>query len=125
LNPNIFRQYSIRGVADQDLSEKVVTYIGAAIGTFFRRRGGQALVVGRDVRNSSPRISRSLVAGLLRTGIQVTDVGMVPTPVHNFATDAYGADGGVMVTAMWAFYGRQPASRGRAQGPMLQTRPQI
>jgi phosphomannomutase/phosphoglucomutase len=99
LNPKIFRQYSIRGIADQDLTNEAVTQIGAAIGAFFQRRGDQTLVVGRDVRNSSPRISRSLVTGLLQAGLGVTDVGVVPTPVHNFATDFFGADGGVMVTA--------------------------
>jgi len=99
LNPNIFRQYSIRGIADQDLTDEETTHIGVAIGIYFRRRGAQTLVLGRDVRNSSPRISRSLITGLLQTELHVTDVGMVPTPVHNFATDFYGADGGVMVTA--------------------------
>jgi phosphomannomutase/phosphoglucomutase len=99
LNPNIFRQYSVRGIADQDLTDEAVTHIGAAIGAFFQRRGDQTLVVGRDVRNSSPRISRSLITGLLQVGLGVTDVGVVPTPVLNFATDFYGADGGVMVTA--------------------------
>jgi phosphomannomutase/phosphoglucomutase len=99
LNPNIFRQYSIRGVADRDLTDDVVIHVGTAIGAFFRRRGDETLVVGRDVRNSSPRISRSLITGLLQAGLGVTDVGVVPTPVHNFATDFYGADGGVMVTA--------------------------
>lgn len=99
VNPHIFREFSIRGIAHQDLTDGVATRIGQAIGTFFRRRDGQRLVVGRDVRSSSPRISRSLIAGLLETGLHVTDVGVVPTPVHNFATDHYAADGGVMVTA--------------------------
>jgi phosphomannomutase/phosphoglucomutase len=99
VNPQIFREYSIRGIADQDLIDEVVMTIGHAIGTLFRQRGNQSLVVGRDGRNSSPRISRSLIAGLLQTKLQVTDVGMVPTPVHNFATDFYAADGGIMITA--------------------------
>ena len=99
LNLHIFREFSVRGIADQDLSDEVVTQIGWAIGTFFRKRSRQAIVVGRDVRCSSPRISRSLIAGLLQTGLQVIDVGVVPTPVHNFATDFFSADGGVMVTA--------------------------
>jgi phosphomannomutase/phosphoglucomutase len=99
LNPHIFREFSIRGIADQDLPDEVVVQIGQAIGTFFKRRSGQTLVVGRDVRTSSLRISRSLIAGLLQTGLDVTDVGVVPTPVHNFATDFCAADGGVMVTA--------------------------
>lgn len=99
LNPNIFRHYSIRGIADQDLTDEKTTQIGSAIGIYFRRRGAELLIVGRDVRYSSPRISRSLITGLLKTGLDVTDVGMVPTPIHNFATDFYNADGGVMVTA--------------------------
>ena len=99
LNPHIFREFSIRGIADQDLTDEVVRRIGQAIGVFFTQRAGQTLVVGRDVRISSPRISRSLITGLLQAGLQVTEVGVVPTPLHNFATDFYSADGGVMVTA--------------------------
>jgi phosphomannomutase/phosphoglucomutase len=99
LNPRIFREFSIRGIADQDLTDEVVRRIGQAVGTFFLQRDGQMLVVGRDVRISSPRISRSLIGGLLQAGLQVIEVGVVPTPLHNFATDFYRADGGVMVTA--------------------------
>lgn len=99
VNPNIFREFSIRGIANQDLPDDVVTVIGRAIGLFFGQRDAQTIVVGRDVRNSSPRISQALIAGLLQTGIDVTDVGLVPSPVHNFATDLYNADAGVMITA--------------------------
>jgi phosphomannomutase/phosphoglucomutase len=98
--PHIFREFSIRGVADRDLSHEVVVKIGRALGTIFRRdRVGKTLLVGRDVRVSSPRIGRSLITGLLQTGIDVIDVGLVPTPVQNFATDLLGAAGGVMITA--------------------------
>jgi len=99
VNPHIFREFSVRGMADRDLTDDVATLMGQAVGDYFRRRGGQRLVVGHDVRHSSPRISRSLIAGLLEAGLHVLDVGLVPTPVHNFATDWYAADGGVMVTA--------------------------
>ncbi len=99
MNPNIFREFSIRGIADQDLPDEIVTVIGRAVGLFFGQRDAQTIVVGRDVRNSSPRISQAVVAGLLQTGIAVTDVGLVPAPVHNFATDLYKADAGVMITA--------------------------
>lgn len=99
INPQLFRSYSIRGDADRDLTDEVVARIGQAVGVFFRERGGQRLVVGRDGRLSSARISQRLIAGLLQAGLQVVDVGAVPTPVHNFATDWYGADGGAMVTA--------------------------
>jgi phosphomannomutase/phosphoglucomutase len=99
LDPNIFREFSIRGIADRDLTDEIVTQIGQATGIFFKRRRARSLVVGRDVRNSSERISHSLTTGILQAGLQVIDVGITPTPVHNFATDLYAADGGVMVTA--------------------------
>ena len=99
LNPRIFREFSIRGIADQDLTDEAVTVLGWAIGAHFTQGGSASLVVGRDTRLSSPRIGQSLIAGLMQAGLHVTDVGVVPTPVHNFATDFYQADGGVMVTA--------------------------
>ncbi len=99
MNPTIFREFSVRGVANRDLSDDVVTVVGRAVGIFFKRNGVTALVLGRDVRRSSPRISHALIEGLLQVGIEVTDLGVVPTPVHNFATDFYRAGGGVMVTA--------------------------
>ncbi len=99
ISPHIFREFSIRGVAEQDLTNEVVVRVGRAIGTYFRRHDKQTLVVGRDVRNSSARISRALITGLAQTGVKVIDVGLVPTPVHNFATDFLAAAGGIMVTA--------------------------
>ena len=99
VNRHIFREFSIRGIADRDLPDGVVTRIGQAIGSFFRQRQRQTLVVGQDVRNSSPRIGHALINGLLAAGMDVVDVGVVPTPVLNFATDFYAAGGGVIVTA--------------------------
>lgn len=99
INHNIFREFSIRGIADSDLADDVVVAIGQATGAFFKQEGSEKIVVGRDARLSSPRISRGLVEGLLQAGLHVMDVGQAPTPAHNFATDFYGAGGGVMVTA--------------------------
>ncbi|MFQ5575643.1 MAG: phosphomannomutase, partial [Anaerolineae bacterium] len=99
INPNIFREFSIRGVAGRDLSDGAVRAIGRAIGAYFWQRGKTGLVVGRDARLSSARIGRALVAGLTDGGMQVTDIGQVPTPVLNFTVDAQAAAGGVMITA--------------------------
>jgi phosphomannomutase/phosphoglucomutase len=100
ISSNIFREFSIRGVADRDLPAEVVIKIGRALGTYLERKfRGKSVVVGRDVRLSSPRISRSLIEGLLQTGAEVIDVGLVPTPIQNFATDYFKADSGVMITA--------------------------
>lgn len=97
-NPQIFREYDIRGVADRDLTDEVVRSIGQAFGQRMRERGKSVLCVGRDVRLSSPRIRNALVAGLLDQGARVLDVGQVPTPALYFAVLHFEADGGVMVT---------------------------
>jgi phosphomannomutase/phosphoglucomutase len=86
-------------MADYDLTDEVVVTVGRATGAFFNQRGGKSLVVGRDGRNSSPRLSHSLIQGLRHAGLKVIDLGLVPTPAHHFATDFYRADGGVMITA--------------------------
>lgn len=99
INPDIFREFSIRGIAAKELTGDIVLAIGQAIGALFQQNGKQSLVVGRDARTSSPHISRALIKGLVQSGLNVTDIGLVPTPVHNFATDFYRAGGGVMVTA--------------------------
>jgi phosphomannomutase/phosphoglucomutase len=99
INPHIFREFSIRGIANRDLTDDVVIGIGQAIGSWFRLRGEQTVLVGHDVRLSSERISEALIRGLLDAGLSLTDIGLVPTPVLNFSTDSLGADGGIMITA--------------------------
>ena len=99
MNPNIFREFSIRGIADHDLTDEVMIRVGLGIGIFCQRRKIDRLVLGRDVRNSSARISQALITGLLQADINIIDLGLVPTPIHNFATDFYQAGAGVMITA--------------------------
>lgn len=98
MNPEIFREYDIRGLADQELTNEVVYDLGRAFGTHMRRRELQELAVGRDVRLSSPRIRETLIEGLLSTGCNVTDLGVIPTPVFYFSIIHYGKDGGMMIT---------------------------
>lgn len=99
INPHLVRGYSIRGLADRDLPDEVVARIGYAAGLYFSRRHQPTVVVGRDARLSSPRISAALISALLRAGVHVVDIGLVPTPVHNFATDLWDSAAGIMVTA--------------------------
>ncbi len=98
VNPQIFREYDIRGVADRDLTDEAVRMIGAAFAQRMSDRGKKVIAVGRDVRLSSPRIRTALVEGLLDQGARVIDVGEVPTPALYFAILHLKADGGVMVT---------------------------
>jgi phosphomannomutase/phosphoglucomutase len=98
VKPTIFREYDIRGIADEDLVDDNVVLLGKGIGTFFKRQGAKNLVVGRDVRLSSGRIRNALVKGLNSVGLDVIDIGTTLTPVQYFAVVKYGADAGVMIT---------------------------
>jgi phosphomannomutase/phosphoglucomutase len=98
INPKIFREYDIRGVAGQDLDEPAVELLGRAMGTFFLGRGQSDIAVGRDVRLSSPAFSQALIRGLLSTGCDVADLGIVPTPLLYFSVFHGKMPAGVMVT---------------------------
>ncbi len=98
INPDIFREYDIRGIVGRDLNADTVEVIGKAIGTYIRRQGGKTFTVGRDMRASSVDFRDAVTKGLLSTGLDVTDIGMVPTPVAYFALHHLEPDGGVMIT---------------------------
>jgi len=98
MNPNIFRAYDIRGIADKDLTDGVVELIGRAYGTTMVRKGYRTVSVGRDVRLSSERIHNAVVGGILSTGLNVIDVGVVSTPVLYFSIVHFQTDGSVMIT---------------------------
>lgn len=98
VNPHVFREYDIRGRADADLPDEMVRDLGRALGTFWARRGGRRVAVGRDCRLSSPRLFEALVEGLLETGVRAFDLGVVPTPLMYFAVHVWDLDGGVQIT---------------------------
>lgn len=98
INPQIFREYDIRGIVGTDLTPESVTSIGKAIGTYIRRGNGKNMILGRDVRSSSVEFCNILSKALNSTGCNVIDIGMVPTPVLYFALHHFNADGGVMIT---------------------------
>jgi phosphomannomutase/phosphoglucomutase len=98
LKANIFREYDIRGVADVDLPSEGVELLGRAIGTYLQRVAGNKVNLGRDCRLSGGRLHDALLAGLLASGCQVTDVGVVPTPLLYFSCMHRHADGGVQIT---------------------------
>lgn len=103
MNPSVFRAYDIRGVADRDLGDPFVADLGRAYGTLLRRDaqagdGVARVAVGRDCRLSSPRIFAAFVAGLRDTGVDVLDVGVVPSPLLYWSVFHHGVDGGVIIT---------------------------
>jgi phosphomannomutase / phosphoglucomutase len=99
MNPEMFREYDIRGIADKDMTDEDVLLIGKGVGTFLRERGRSRLTVGRDCRLTSSRYSEKVIAGLLSTGCDVIDIGVCPTPVLYFSIQHLDQEGGVMVTA--------------------------
>lgn len=98
MNAHIFREYDIRGLVDQDLTPEVVEKLGLGMGTTLRRAGGKSIVVGRDCRASSTVFRDALIKGLNATGVDVVDVGVVPTPLVYFAANTLEVDGLAMIT---------------------------
>jgi len=99
MNPEIFREYDIRGVAGKDMTEDEVVLIGKGVGTFLKRHGKSKLTVGRDCRLTSDLYSQKVIEGLLSTGCDVVDIGVCPTPVFYFSIQHLDKEGGVIVTA--------------------------
>ena len=98
MNPQIFREYDIRGLVEKDLTPDVVESIGKAYGTYMKRAGLTNLVVGGDVRLSSPKIKGELIKGINSTGCNVLDIGICPTPVFYHSIIHFKKNGGVHVT---------------------------
>lgn len=102
LNPHIFRQYDIRGVVGRDLDVDLAESLGRAFGTLLvRRRGGPGrytVALGRDNRLTSDDLAAGVRRGLVSTGMQVIDIGTVPTPVLSFAAAHLDTDAGIQVT---------------------------
>ncbi len=98
MNSHIFREYDIRGLVDKDLTMEVVELLGRGLGTVIQRQGGRSVVVGRDVRESSTRFRDALSKGITSTGLNVVDVGTVPTPLTYFAANTLPVDGLAMIT---------------------------
>ena len=98
MNPLIFREYDIRGMVGKDLTPDVVREIGRGYGTMMRNLGKRHITVGRDNRLSSKDFRDAIVDGILSTGIDVTDCGLIPTPLLYFSLFHLPVDGGVQIT---------------------------
>ena len=99
MNPNVFREYDIRGLVGVDFSDSDITRLGRAMGAYMLQKGAKTITMGRDCRLSADQYRDLLLEGLLSTGLSVIDVGTCPTPVLYFSVRYYEADGGVMITA--------------------------
>ena len=98
LNSDIFREYDIRGIADEELLDPGIIELGRAVGSYLQRKNGKNITLGRDCRLSSERLRNALIQGLMSSGCHVTDVGVVPTPLLYYSVFHLKAYGAVMIT---------------------------
>ncbi len=99
MNPGVFREYDIRGIAGSDICDADVMDIGKAYGTLLVSQGKNKIAVGRDCRKTSDRFSTLFIQGIISTGCHVVDIGTCPTPVLYFSIHHLDLGGGAMVTA--------------------------
>jgi phosphomannomutase len=98
LHPTSLREYDIRGIYGETLTEADAEAVGRSFGTLVRRDGGSRVAVGRDGRESSPSLEAALIDGLTGSGVEVVRIGLGPTPMLYFAEAELPVDGGIMIT---------------------------
>jgi phosphomannomutase/phosphoglucomutase len=99
VSPGIFRQYDIRGIVDKDLTTEAATAVGRGFASLMRERGVKGkIIVSRDNRPSGDKLRDALVAGLTLFGVDVVDIGVVPTPINYWAIHHLGVAGGIQIT---------------------------
>ena len=96
---HIFREYDLRGVVGEDLTLEVARRIAQAYAAYLQEAGERQVIVARDNRLSSPSMRDAVIDGLVSSGCDVVDIGLVITPTFYYARVHYGIDGGVMITA--------------------------
>src|SRR6185436_4249611 len=99
VSAGIFRQYDIRGIVDRDLTAEAATAVGRAYAALMRERSIRgAVVVSRDNRPSGTMLRDALVDGLTGAGVDVVDIGVVPTPLNYWALHHLPVAGGIQIT---------------------------
>ena len=98
VNKFIFREYDIRGKVEDDFPPDIVMNLGKAFGTFIKRSGGQEIALSGDVRLSTPDLINQFKEGVLSTGIDVINIGIIPTPVNYYSMFKLDVAGAVQIT---------------------------
>ncbi|MDD6272224.1 MAG: phosphomannomutase/phosphoglucomutase [bacterium] len=99
INKNMFREYDIRGIYNEDLNEEIANLVGKAFGTKLVSLGIKSTVVACDNRISSPKLLQSMVNGISSTGTNVKMLGLATTPMCYFAANYYNVNSSMMITA--------------------------
>lgn len=95
---NCFRAYDIRGIADTELDDSSCEAIGRAVASEALSRAQSKILLGRDGRLSSPRIHQAIVKGLLGSGVDVIDLGLLATPMLHYACQYFNIGNAIMIT---------------------------
>jgi phosphomannomutase/phosphoglucomutase len=98
VNPTIFREYDIRGKVPWELNPETVHRLGLSLGTYYQDKGTKKISLGRDCRLSSSSLREALVNGLVESGMNIVDIGMVPTPFLYFSLFHLDVGGGIQIT---------------------------
>ena len=98
MNPTIFREYDIRGVVGKDFDEEFAYHLGRAFARKIVDHGVIKVAAGRDCRLSSPALGQALIRGMVDSGLEVTDIGVVTTPMLYFSLYHLNAEGGIMAS---------------------------
>ena len=99
MNPAIFREYDLRGLAEKDFDDGFARLLGKVFGSIVRDKGGKRVAVGRDCRFTSDRYAEAVIEGLISAGLLVYDIGVCPSPLLYFSLFHLDLDGGVQITA--------------------------
>tara|TARA_X000001036_G_scaffold433775_1_gene471988 strand:- start:9850 stop:11217 length:1368 start_codon:yes stop_codon:yes gene_type:complete len=98
INPYIFREYDIRGKVSEDFSPEVVVLLGRAFGTLVKRSGGREIAISGDIRFTTPDLINYFKEGSLSTGVDIINLGIVPTPVNYYSLFKLDVAASVQIT---------------------------
>ena len=98
INPYIFREYDVRGNVEEDFPEHIVNKLGKAFGTYVKRAGGKEIAISGDIRLSTPELINFFKKGVLSTGVDIINLGILPTPVNYFSMFHLDLSASVQVT---------------------------
>ena len=99
INQTIFRAYDIRGIYEEQITNETAYILGKSFGSYVKLRGKTEVLVGYDNRLSSPVLADNLIKGLLESGVDVTSLGLVTTPMYYFARQHLNKWAAIMITA--------------------------
>lgn len=98
INKYIFREYDIRGKVSEDFPPEVVENLGKGFGTFVKRAGAREIALSGDIRLTTPELIEHFKKGVLFTGVDVINLGILPTPVNYFSMFELGVSGAMQIT---------------------------